>query len=54
VTAAHPTAHPATLQLGITVTPAVVRLFDGATLTITDRVPLTATSRRQAAVSGQL
>jgi hypothetical protein len=54
VTAAHPTAHPATLQLGITVTPAVVRLFDGATLTITDRVPLTATSRRQAAVSGRL
>jgi hypothetical protein len=54
VIAAPPTAHPATLELGITVTPAVVRLFDGATLTITNRVPLTATSRRQAAVSGQL
>jgi hypothetical protein len=54
VTAVHPTAHPAALELGIPVTPAVVRLFDGATLTITDHVPLTATSRRQAAVSGQL
>jgi hypothetical protein len=52
VTAALTTSQSHDLQLGITVTPTVVSLFDGATLTISADVPLTPTGRQQAALSG--
>lgn len=51
---ANPSTTPDPLQLGITVTPAVLTLSDGAQLTISDRVPLTATGRREVALSGHL
>jgi hypothetical protein len=54
VTAVPSASQPHHLQLAITVTPAVVTLSDGATLTIRDDVPLTAIGRRQAALSGLL
>jgi hypothetical protein len=54
VTAVNPTTTPDPLSLGITVTPAVLTLADGATLTISNRVPLTAIGRREAAMSGTL
>jgi len=49
-----PSASQPHLQLGITTTPAVVSLSDGAELTISDDVPLTATGRREAALFGLL
>ena len=54
MTAVPSASQPYDLQLGITVTPTVVSLSDGAELTISDLVPLTATGRREAALSGLL
>ena len=54
MTAVPSTSEPYDLQLAITVTPTIVTLTDGAELNISDLVPLTATGRRQAALSGLL
>lgn len=54
MTAVPSPSQPFDLQLGITVTPSVVSLSDGAELTISDDVPLTATGRREAALSALL
>ncbi len=54
MTAVPSASQPCDRQLGITVTPTVVSLVDRATLTISDAVPLTATGRREAALSGLL
>ncbi|NMM23747.1 MAG: hypothetical protein HHJ11_09660 [Phycicoccus sp.] len=54
MTAVPSASQPYDLQLGINVTPTVVSLSDGAELTISADVPLTATGRREAALSGLL
>lgn len=52
MTPARPLPQASAVELGITVTPAVLSLFDGSTLSISRDVPPRAAGRRQAALSG--
>jgi hypothetical protein len=54
MTPARPLPQASAVELGITVTPAVLSVFDGSTLTISPNAPLRAAGRRQAALSGLL